>query len=191
MEFHNVTFFVEGKNQSDFFHNSPGTKIGLIMINSICQLVSISLYPCIILYEYRSGDPMKRTILNKLVTGYCLSCLIFNMTCGTFLQIRFFSGNVLSYNFTLWAFELPKTIIVMIGMLFCFEYMIVRYLCICYWKRAPPPINEDFLAIFLAMMNLCLATFWGVLQTSGHIVSEELLYMLTGVYPPDQNLPGI
>ena len=189
MEFHNITFFIEDKNQSDFFHNSPGTKIGLLFVNSICQLVSISLSPCIIIYEYRSGDPMKRTIFNKLVAQIFITIFIYNMTCATFLQVRFFSGKVFGYNFTLWAFEVPKTILFTIGVLIIYEYMILRYLCIRIWKRAPPPINEDFMANYLAMMNVCLATFWGMIQTSGHIMAGELIYMLTGVYPMD--LPGM
>ena len=189
MEFHNITFFIEDKNQSDFFHNSPGTRIGLLIVNSICQLVSISLFPCIIIYEYKSGDPMKRTILNKLVTQIGISILLYNMTCTTFLQIRFISGNVFDYNFTLWAFEVPKCMIFTNGVLIMYEYIILRYLCICVWKRAPPPINEDFMAIFLALLNLTLAVFWGMIETSGHLLSIELIYMLTGVNPKD--LPGM
>ena len=186
-----MTFLTEGNIQHDFFQVNMPIKIGLHFANSMCQLVSILLLPCIIYFELNSGDPLKRTILNKIISGISSATIVLNLTCGTFLQIRFFTGNEIDYNVALWAFELPKVILADLGCLYTFEYILVRYMCICIWKRAPPPINEDFWWVFLTLLNICLATFWGIMQTCGHIVSEELMVMISGVYPPHQDMPHL
>ena len=115
-----------------------------------------------------------------------INIVLGNIVVGTILQIRLLFG-ALNYHFVIFAFELPKVAVSLIGILLGGQCLTIRNLCICVWKRAPPPISSDFFYLYLGALNVILGTFLASVQTFGKIVSGELIHMMTGVHQDPTN----
>ena len=142
------------------------------------QCFAFALYPCIILYETRAGDPLKRTVLNQIVS--MLGCYVIagNIVLGNAWLFRVVFGPI-SFQAAKISFFIPKSILTMSSLLAGMEYIVIRYLTYCVWQ-GPAPINEQFFGRTVSLINCVVTTFLGLVQNYGKLADRDLLYAFIG-----------
>ena len=89
MSIRNANFYVEEED----FDLYLLTKVELT-IEFILTLIGNVLYVIIVNYEQYGGDPMKRSLLNKLISSICLACIGGSLTSALSLLLRALFGHI-------------------------------------------------------------------------------------------------
>lgn len=161
------------------FEGSLWVKSGLIGLILINQLFAYTLLPLIIWYEKHGEDPLKRTIFNQLFSSACIDIILINVFPTNFILARLIYGHPFNAKFIYYFYFCLKSTICIAGLLVIIEYVIIRFLAICAWKRLPP-FNDLFFGTYFDMLNLTLSAFFAGLQNFCQVSPDYMMYFLTG-----------
>ena len=162
----------------DYFEDKLWLRVSFAASVILGQIVTCSLYPCIIYYETNGGDPLKRTVLNQIISLLASYVLYGNIFIQPVWLYRLICGPV-SFETALVFMFYPKSLVTMSALLAGLEYIYVRYFTICIWK-GPAPLNELFFGNAIALINLIVTANLALIQNFGKLSDPELVFALIG-----------
>ncbi len=133
-------------------------------------------------YERFGGDPQKRTILNQLIGVLALNSLVASLICQVALLHRLIHGP-LSVSMAILVFFAPNFISSIVLLMILNEIILIRFLSAFWWKQLPP-LNDDFVGVFLNFVNYGLATMLAIMAQMGGDPNDNLLFIMTGNMHP-------
>ena len=167
--------------------------IPVFVVSTILGMIcALTLHPMIIFYEIRGGDPLKRSVLNQLLSMLSLFVIFANLLLSPSLLIRFFTLTHLADWHAWIVFRTIKGMLIQFGTLTLWEFVLCRYLSICIYQ-GPLPINDQFFGKMLFTNNVVLAAFLTGVQCFGAPSGDLIMTFLTGTSytTGDPSLPKI
>ena len=149
MSIRNANFYVEEED----FDLYLLTKVELT-IEFILTLIGNVLYVIIVNYEQYGGDPMKRSLLNKLISSICLACIGGSLTSALSLLLRALFGHIgESLAYVMVTFQAIIFQFITINIIFIFLFKDLSILAFNFVNH----LDEGFWFIFSQMFTVLMS----------------------------------
>ena len=146
----------------------------------IGMCVNAPLNVGIITYEKYGMDPMKRNLIDMMFSMIALvGGIIFPTISNSLLVLVQFIGPLNQHLALAYAFL--NNVKTNVALLCILEIMGTSVLVRKIWKSVPP-INEDYFAQFLFLLNILLGSFFGLVMTMGNQKPLQDANLLTDSY---------
>lgn len=185
MEENNLTTLLFTQDYDSDEHQA--TRIILIIVSFLIQMIGVPLVLGVIFYEHYGSDPQKRTVLNQLLSGVAMFALLGTIVPMNFINYRLLFGPI-QLPYVTFAFFALKSGFVISGLFTLNEMVIIRYLTVFVWKKVIP-ITDGFFFRFLFLLNLLIGLCFGIWGNMGHNVERQFLYIMSKTQPPNNCHP--
>ena len=152
-----VNLYLRNEVLYEFLYGDIEGKIILyITIFLITIIGPLSMFG-IVIFETFGGDPQKRTIINRLLSGFLMNCAILGIIIGVSRIIRDGYG-LINSQLEICIRTAPRMIMIIAGYLYYFSLTIWRYLFIVVWKRMRG-VQDEFFSIFITK-TIYVCSIW-------------------------------
>ena len=141
-------FYLKNEILYEFLYGDIDGKIILYITISFIFLIGPILMFGIVAFEMFGGDPQKRTIINRLLSGFLVNCATFGLMMGVSRIIRDGYGLVDS-RLGMWL-QFTRMVLSNAAYLYYFNLTIWRYLFIVVWKRMRG-VQDEFFSTFTTL----------------------------------------
>jgi hypothetical protein len=183
--FVSITLKMLANNTTEIFFSSLYEDLWFKILLAICHIFVTLTAPIILYtiywYERYGADLRYRTLMNQLLSYYCLLTLFCSLTARFLNCIVFFIGPLPSNYCTFSIFT--SRFFFQSGMGEIVIRQIIKFLYIFQWKHLVS-LNDDFAAAFLTLFNLVFcAIFSFTVSFLGYVTVEVDFHICTGKDP--------
>ena len=137
------------------FESSIGKYCIITLLWTLIEMIGNPLLFGLIQFERYQGDPLKRRIIDQLLTSVYFVVIIFNLTSGNLFTWSAITDIDLNIYVSYFAMEIRRFTIIF-AMLVLWECAILRTLLEYYWKKIPP-MEQEFTISCLNRTNILLS----------------------------------
>ncbi len=152
-------------------------KITLVVITIFCGIVGIGLHVGIIHYEKLGGDPQKRSATNQLTSVTCVLYIVMVLLTFSASNWRTWIGplTIPHAQITLILFHWLVHVCLLTSLEILFRKLF-KILDVAVCKG----IDDNWLAVFLTLLNLLLAGIAVTVKVRSGVILDYDFYLLTG-----------